>query len=195
MIKKVNNISDIQIKILALFTKGFNKDYYIREMQKLLKISSRTALINLNFLEEKNILKSKFRGKIKLYKLNPSFTTNEYIKFAEIYKKIQFFEKNILIKDAIERIEDNISGIALIFGSYAKGLEKKDSDLDIFILGSYKSEKIDEISKILRIKINVKRYDTTISIKDLKSDILFNEVLENHIIIKGLDEFIVGVMK
>ncbi len=50
MITKVN---DIDLKVLTLFTEGYNKEYYIREVEKLLKISSRTALVTLDKLEKK----------------------------------------------------------------------------------------------------------------------------------------------
>ncbi|MBU0471063.1 MAG: hypothetical protein KKF65_00435, partial [Nanoarchaeota archaeon] len=64
MITKVN---DIDLKILSLFTKGYDKYYYIREVEKLLGVSSRTALVTLAKLEKKGILESKTKGKIKIY--------------------------------------------------------------------------------------------------------------------------------
>ena len=37
------NITENGLQIISLFTNGFDREYYIREVEKLLKISSRTA--------------------------------------------------------------------------------------------------------------------------------------------------------
>ena len=56
-------------------------------------------------LEKKSILKSETRGKIKIYKITPSFISREYLLLTENYKKIAFLEKNIIIKEIVEKIE------------------------------------------------------------------------------------------
>ena len=47
-----------EIEILELYTRGFNKEYYVREIAKLLKISPRTAQLTLENMEKKTILNS-----------------------------------------------------------------------------------------------------------------------------------------
>lgn len=144
-------------------------------------------------LEKKSILKSETRGKIKIYKITPSFISREYLLLTENYKKIAFLEKNIIIKEIVEKIESYIDGISLIFGSYAKGTYKKDSDLDIFVAGSYKKNEINKISNLYNIEINIKQYDLTAFENNLHKDIFLREILDNHIIIKGTEEFL-GMM-
>lgn len=196
MYKKVNNkISEVQLKVLNLFTKGFNKEYYIREIQKLLKISPRTAQLSLEFLEKKGVLESAVRGKIKTYKIKKSFPAKNYLILAEIYKRIIFVEKNLVISDILEKITYFIDGVAVIFGSYAKGTQKEDSDLDIFIAGSYDINNIKELSKFYGIKINVKNYPLNVFKKRYKEDILIKEVLNSHILIKGIEEFMEVVLQ
>src|SRR3989344_7755697 len=158
MIQKVNKLGEVHLKILSLYTKGYNKNYYIRKIKKMQKISTRTALLTLEDLEKRTLLTSTRRGKIKTYQIKPDITTREYFVMAETYKKINFFQKHLTIKTIIEKIENQIKGMALIFGSYAKGLEKKDSDLDIFVVGDCNNEKIKEISDIYGIKISIKQY-------------------------------------
>src|SRR3989344_2729345 len=190
MIQKVNKLGEVHLKILSLYTKGYNKNYYIREIQKMLQISTRTALLTLEDLEKRTILTSTRRGKIKIYQIKPDITTREYFNLAETYKKINFLQQHLTIKTIIENIEAYIQGIALIFGSYAKGIEKKDSDLDLFIVGTCNTEKINEIADTYGIKISTKQYPTKIFEKNLKEDILIKEVVENHIIIKGTEDFL-----
>ena len=68
MYEKVN-ITENTLQVLSLFTNDFSSEYYIREVEKILKISPRTAQLILENLENKGIVESKMRGKIKNYKL------------------------------------------------------------------------------------------------------------------------------
>ena len=132
------NITENGLQIISLFTNGFDREYYIREVQKLLKISPRTAQLILEDLENKGIIESRVKGKIKSYKLKINELSKRYLTFAEQYKSIAFMEKNLLVKEVIEKISPFIEGIGIVFGSYAKGISNKESDLDIFVAGDYR---------------------------------------------------------
>lgn len=183
------------LQVLSLFTNDFSREYYIREVEKLLKISPRTAQLILEDLEDKGIIESKTKGKIKTFKLNPREFTRRYLIFVEQYKSIAFLEKNLLIKEIIEKITPHIKGIGIIFGSYVKGLEKEDSDLDIFVAGDYNRDEIKKVSKTLGIEINIKCYPLKTFEKNLTKDILLKEVLRNHIVFVNVEKFIQMVFK
>ena len=196
MYKKINNkLSEVHLRVLSLFTNGFNREYYIREVERLIEISPRTAQLSLEYLEKKGILESTLRGKIKNYGIKKSFLVRDYFILTESYKKIIFLEKNLVIKDIIEKINNSIEGIVFIFGSYAKDNQKNDSDLDIFIVGSYNINRIKEVSKIYDIKINVKDYPIKIFESKYKEDILIKEVINNHILIKGAEKLMDILLK
>lgn len=60
----INKINDICLRVLSIFTKICNKEYYIRELERLLKISSRTALLTLAELEKEHLrMKNKRQNK------------------------------------------------------------------------------------------------------------------------------------
>lgn len=184
------NITENGLQIISLFTNGFNREYYIREAGKLIKISPRTAQLILEDLENKGIVESKARGKIKSYKLKINELSKRYLTFAEQYKSIAFMGKNLLVKEVIEKIIPFIDGIGIIFGSYAKGISKKESDLDIFILGDYEKEEIKKVSRNLGIEISVKLYPLKTFEKNISQDILLKEVLDDHIVFKNAELFI-----
>ncbi|MBI2564830.1 nucleotidyltransferase domain-containing protein [Candidatus Woesearchaeota archaeon] len=189
------NITENGLQIISLFTNGFDREYYIREVEKLLKISPRTAQLILEDLENKGIIESKVKGKIKSYKLKINELSNRYLIFVEQYKSIAFMEKNLLVKEVIEKIGNFIDGIGVIFGSYAKGISNKESDLDIFVAGDYKKEEIKKVSRNLGIEISIKCYPLKTFEKNVNQDILIKEVLKNHIIFKNTELFIKKVMK
>ena len=192
MITKVNNID---LRVLSLFTKGYNKELYIREVGKLLGISSRTALVTLDKLEKRGILESKTRGKIKVYTIKKTGISKEYFLFTEQYKKIHFLEKNYLIKEVIEKLDDVFEGIVVLFGSYAKGIQNEDSDLDLFIVGKHKEDKIKGVGHKYGIEINIKSYPMDIFEKEIREDILLKEVVENHLLINDAEGFVRRVAK
>ncbi len=192
MITKVNNMD---LKVLSLFTKGYDKEYYIREVEKLLNVSSRTALVTLAKLEKKSILVSKVKGKIKSYSIKKSTLSREFFLLTEQYKKIQFMEKNHLVKEILEKSDEDIQGILIIFGSYAKGMDKADSDLDLLIVGKYNEKKITKVGKMYGIDINIKSYPMNIFKNEMHDDFLLKEIAENHIIIKGAEKFVRSITK
>ena len=189
------NITENGLQIISLFTNGFDREYYIREVEKLLKISPRTAQLILEDLENKGIIESKVKGKIKSYKLKINELSNRYLTFVEQYKSIAFMEKNLLVKEVIEKISTFINGIGIIFGSYAKGISNKESDLDIFVVGDYEKKETTKVSRNLGIEISIKCYPLKTFEKNVNQDILIKEVLKNHIIFKNTELFIQKVLK
>ncbi|MEK6903669.1 MAG: nucleotidyltransferase domain-containing protein [Nanoarchaeota archaeon] len=189
------NITENSLQVLALFTNGFERDYYIREVEKVLDISPRTAQLMLEDLENKGILESKKRGKIKSYTLRLNEHTNRYLLFVEQYKALAFLEKSLIVKEMIEKITPYIQGVGVIFGSYAKGLENKESDLDVFIAGSYNKEEVKKVSKNFGINISVKCYPMKVFEKNVGKDILLKEIAKTHIIIANGEKFIEVMVK
>ncbi|MEW6222502.1 MAG: nucleotidyltransferase domain-containing protein [Candidatus Hadarchaeota archaeon] len=189
------NITENHLQVLSLFTNGFDKEYYIREVEKLLKISPRTAQLILENLENKGIVESKMRGKIKSYALKRSISSQMYVAFAEQYKTIAFLEKTPMIKEIIEKIIPAVDGVGVIFGSYAKGIAREESDLDIFVVGKYDNKVIKKVSKTYGIEIGVKCYPAKVFEKNLHSDILLKEMLKNHLLFLNLGLFVRMVMK
>jgi len=104
-------------------------------------------------------------------------------------------EKNLLVKEVIERINPFIDGIGIIFGSYAKEISNKKSDLDIFVVGGYEKEETKKVSRNLGIEMSIKCYPLKTFEKNVNKDILIKEVLKNHIVFKNTELFIQKVLK
>lgn len=191
MYKKIN-INEMQMGILSLFT-AYGREYYIREIERILAISPRSAQLALEALEKKAVLESKLRGKIKLYSLRRNVSAALYAAMAEQYKTIVFIESHPLVAEILAKAKPYINGIGLVFGSYAKGLEKKDSDIDLFVAGDCNASEIRHIGKIYGIDINIKQYPVEIFEKSVKTDVLLKEILAAHIIFLNSEMFVTKV--
>ncbi len=152
----------------------------------------------LNKLEDEGFLKSRTAGKNKEFFLN--LDNLEYVKnlimAAEHLRTANFLKKHPLIKEALAKSIHAFEGIVVIFGSYAKGAQKKDSDLDVFVAGTYNRSDVSKISKLYNLQISVKNYPANAFRRALKNkDILINEVLKNHIVIEGVEEFVNAILR
>jgi len=172
--------------ILEEFCLDYSKEIYGRQIATKLKMNQKTVANILNRLEKEGILKYSSEGKNKYYslnKLNPK--TKEIIKILEIARKNIFIEKNNRIKEIFYSLEKRTLGVLIIFGSYANGTNTKDSDLDVFVVGNMEDK--EDLEEMHRIRINVIKSSRE---KFNKEDVFIKEVIKNHIILKGVEEFI-----
>ena len=94
-------------------------------------------------------------------------------------------QKHNKLKDLFYALEKRANGILVVFGSYANFTSNKDSDLDVFVIGDIKDT--DDLENLYKIKINIIKSSKE---KINKEDVFVKEVIKNHIIIKGVEEFV-----
>jgi|Deesub1362B_J571_1020462.scaffolds.fasta_scaffold00001_40 predicted nucleotidyltransferase len=128
--------SDTRIKVLSHFYLHPGESYYIRQLEKILKIpvgQLRRELINLENIQ---LLTSSLHGNQKWYSLNQDFPLYDELK--------KIFLKTTSVGDIIRESLAKIKGIELVFiyGSFAKGEEHLGSDIDIMIVGSTSDKEI-----------------------------------------------------
>lgn len=179
-------LNKTQLNILEQFTGSHDCKIYGRNIAKKMQMNQKTVANTLGKLEMANILKSSTEGKNKYYALN-KFNINimDIIQLVEIGKKLDFMKKNAAILPLFHELEKKAKGMLIIFGSYAKGTNTKNSDIDLFIIGNVIG--ITDLEKLYNIKINI------VNAKKEKFDIndhLVKEVIKSHIILKGAEEFI-----
>lgn len=174
-------------EILKEFSGDFIREIYGRELVNKIKISQKNIALTLKELENKGILKSKMKGNIKFYSLNlKNSEMKDYMITVEFLKKTQFFSNH----QKIAHIFDKDNRIVGIFGSYAKNKQKKDSDLDLFIVGKRDSG-YQKKGKLYDLNISIKYFTEKQFIKLLaEKNNLIKEILQNHILIFNIERFI-----
>ena len=172
--------------VLEEFSSDYKKKIYGRNISRKLKMNQKTVSNILNNLEKQNILKFTQEGKNKYYFIN-KFNSNikEIIKLIEINRKIRFIEKYKRIQDLFKKLEEKTEGILVIFGSYANFSSNEKSDIDLFVMGKIKE--IRDLEQLYNIKANI-----IISEKNKfnAKEHIIQEIIKNHIILKGVEEFI-----
>ena len=173
----LQNCNDYEI-ILTLL----NGENHIREIARKLKTNQTTVKRRLDELYKQNIVDYRIEGKNYVYFIKKSLEARSFAIMSESYSLILFLEKYPKLKGIIKKIteKENID-MAIIFGSYAKGIANESSDIDLYI-GSENLDLKREIELIdSRFSVKIGRYD--------RENLLIKEIESNHIIIKGIEKF------
>jgi len=121
--------SGIRRKIILLFVYNQDREFYLSEIARQVKTSAGTAQRELNRLRRMDFVSFMKRGNLSLYRLNRAFSL-----LAEIEAIIR---KTVGIEVRLGEELRKVKGVsfAFIFGSYAKGRLRSDSDIDLYVVG------------------------------------------------------------
>ena len=175
----VKNKNNLELEIILVLLKGKS---HLREIARTLNESHSTILRKINELVKDNILDYKKEGKNKIFFIKNNLKAKNYVYSAEIHKLNLLLKKHPELSIILEDIKKNFpKGIIILFGSYAKGIPKQNSDIDIYL--ETNDNKIKDEVKDINSKLSIKigKFDT--------ESLLIKEIVKNHIIIRGLEDF------
>ncbi len=168
-----------KLEIISLLLNG---NYHIRKIAEELSINHMMIVRKIKELFDENVVDFTKQGKNQVYFLKRTVESRAYVFIAENYNLVKLISKYPGLRSIVERIQNNKTiKLALIFGSYAKGTAKKESDIDIFIETKNKN-----------LKRELSLTDSKLSIKTglyNKQDNLVKEIDKNHIVIKGIEYY------
>lgn len=173
--------------VLKQFLGNYGRELYGRELIGKIAMSQKGIALALEELENTATLKSRKQGSIKYYRLNAENTEiKDFLVVAELLRKAEFLASHRKLA-YLFREDDRIVGV---FGSYARGVEKEGSDLDIFVIGG-KGPDYEEKGKELDIDGSVKLFSKT-QWKELllSKNTLAKEIVYNHVLIFGAERFV-----
>ncbi len=171
-----------KIDIIGLYIDDYHKILSGREIARKLAINHQTALNSLNLLVKEKIIKFEAKGRNKQYSLNTgNLKTKIMLETAENKNALQLLE-NSKIRVIMPEILDFAETI-IVFGSFASGKEKEDSDLDLVIAGKADKNNIKMMIRKYPAEINaefVSYEEFEETLKQKKA--LALEILKNHAI-------------
>lgn len=167
---------------LEIINELIEKKEHIRELAKKLKTNHTTILRKLKELSKENVLDFNEEGRNKVYFLKKTSEAKMHVFMSEQYKSAKILREYPNLRNIFEKIQKNRKiKLAILFGSYAKKLAKKESDIDIYI----------EIADI-KLKNELEKTNSKLNIKIgkyNKDNLLIKEIEKNHVIIKGVEIF------
>lgn len=179
-------LSKNQQLLLRLFYTNPERSFYMQEIGRILGKKPGVFQRTLNALAEERFLLSEYRGHARFFQANTKHSL-----YPELKKIIA---KTAGIEGTLRELFSQITQVkmALLYGSFAKAKERKDSDIDLLIVGSPHIEdrlvkEIPKLEKKLQREINYKLYNKAeYREKRAKDDPFLEEVLtDQKIILKG----------
>lgn len=174
------------------------KDKTTKEIEVLSRKDHETTFRLLKALVKKKLLKEKKAGKTNVYEFvsdKPDYTLTLTIFVNYITRRrLQFKDKHFLIYRRLYEFLNEIKlepfGIAILFGSFAKGSETKNSDVDLLCVTNKKN--VREIAQTFRTKYNLNIQAVTVKLSDFKNiktdnPVFWSDLLTYGIVLEGLD--------
>jgi len=187
------NINKTTLKILGLFLGDYSRSMHVREIARDVGVDVKAVGLQLRRLENINVLSSIIKGRNKEYRLKlDNLVAKYYMILAETFASIRFLEKNFLIKRLMSETGDKLEGTTVLFGSFAKGEITEESDIDLFIISDRKpdADVIRETGSLIDREVNIKSTNMKQFLDGLMdNDPLMMEVVSNHIVLKGIDDY------
>ncbi|MEA2075728.1 MAG: nucleotidyltransferase domain-containing protein [Euryarchaeota archaeon] len=170
---------DYTLEIVNTLLKSPN---HVRGAAKELGVNHMMVSRKLKELLDENVVDYRQEGKNKVFFLKKTLEAKNHVYAAEHYKLLQAVKKYPHLRKIIQAVQEN-KGIkmAVLFGSYAKGLAKKDSDIDIYVETTDKKIKQDLELLDSRLSVKIGKYN--------RENLLIKEIEKNHVIIKGVEEY------
>ncbi len=164
-------------EIVALLLK---EDLHPRAFAERLATNHVTVLRKLRDLEAENVVDFRVVGKNKTYTLKRSIEGRNAAMIAELYRQSMVVSRYPVLRGIFAAIHEMPDiPLALLFGSYAKGLATKESDVDIFLETADPARKKQLEQKHSLLSVKTGRFDT--------DDLLVREIIKDHIIIRGVE--------
>jgi predicted nucleotidyltransferase len=166
-------------EIVALLLQA---DLHPRGLAEKLQTNHMTIARKLRTLVDENVADYRTEGKNNVYFLKKSIEGRNAAMIAELYKQSRIVSVYPILRNIFRIIqeEEEIS-LALLYGSYAKGIPSKTSDIDIYIdtLNTNLKKQLEQQHSSLSVKIG--EFDP--------QSLLIREIIKDHVIIKGVEVY------
>jgi len=177
------------LKIIGLMRKELDKGLTILEVSKQLRIGYRPAYNHMIEMGKESILNIEKIGNSKQCKLNlENPKTKHLLESLDLTRKEEVYKENprikLIIEDIISKLTEKFMSeihSIILFGSYAKGIARKQSDIDLlFIVNDLKNkslrESIDQECASYQYSHNLKINPLITNIEELKKMLKANEL-------------------
>ncbi len=191
-------LTNTQEEIIAFLLGHPGEQISIRGIAKRLKKSYTLVYNNLSKLEKKEIIIKNSVPPAQIVSLN-EFTPIEILIGIELKRKKEFLKKypwlQVMLNDVLSST-GNLFFILVVFGSYAKEKQTKNSDIDLLIIVQDKKNINEVDNAISRAYTRVKKGVNFVDVSDFKEMIkntnelnIGNEAKKHHIILHGVEMY------
>ncbi len=205
MDKDTSSITGMEVKIVNFLLQNSGEQFAVREIARKMKVDYKHVHSTIQKLAKKNILRKMRKANVDLCSLNLKENLSA-VYYTESERTRMFLEAHLDLKEFFKSVTNRVKTnfyILLVFGSFAKGKEHKNSDLDLLIVSTTRStsEEIERIISNEALFLKRKVQSVFLDEKEFSANILdrsmnvVKEALKNHVLIFGAESFYQEVKK
>jgi len=170
---------NIKQEIIEYFFVNPTAKLRVREIERALKLPLPSIIRYCKDLEKEKILSIVKTGSVIFYTADR--TSEKFLLEKKLFNIKQVYESGTL-----EYLRRELSNPTIVlFGSYAKGEDTEESDIDLYLETPSKKEvNMDKFEKILKRKIQILRHK---NLKDIQNPHLANNII-NGVLLNGFVE-------
>ncbi len=180
---------DNKLDIINYLGKHLNEQFTMHQLSNILNIPYATFYRKIKKMED--LIKIQTIGRSKVISLILNNITRSYLTISSEEEKKHFIKKQPIIKKIASEL--NTKDIVILFGSYAKRIEKESSDIDLLVINKNgnKSLSFSKYELLFKKKIN----PIFIAISEFRQMLLEKDenvgkqALKTHIILNNPEDF------
>lgn len=190
----------LELKIVNLLSQDIKRNFTINGIAKSLKEHYSFVYRVVNRLIEDSVIVKTKVGKYYLCSLNlRNEKTLALLQLSKIERKEEFYGVNkklkLILKDFVrttqEELKNNLVAV-ILFGSFARGIATKESDIDVLLVGK-KKPKVERIVKEIYAKYGREIAVITMTPKEFrkqKEKPIIKEIMKDHYVLYGAENFV-----
>ena len=193
----------LELRIVDFLARNLERIFTINEIAKALMQYYSFVNRVIGRLANEGIIKITKAGKSHLCSLDlNSEKTFALLSLAEIEKKEHLLKENkklkLILEDFTSMLKEKNSVITIVlFGSYAKNLATDKSDIDVFLIVKNKFP-LEPITKEIYAKYGVEINALALTEKEFKAQKgkeIIREIIKNHYVLYGTEDFVKEAFK
>jgi len=193
----------LELRIVDFLARNLERIFTINEIAKALMQYYSFVNRVIGRLANEGIIKITKAGKSHLCSLDlNSEKTFALLSLAEIEKKEHLLKENkklkLILEDFTSMLKEKNSVITIVlFGSYAKNLATDKSDIDVFLIVKKKFP-LEPITKEIYAKYGVEINALALTEKEFKAQKgkeIIREIIKNHYVLYGTEDFVKEAFK
>jgi predicted nucleotidyltransferase len=168
--------SNTRADLLRILFDGRNNEHYLRDIEKLSSVNIQSIQKEVKHLTSLDLIKSRKDGNRIYYSANVTHPL-----YPDL---VSIVEKTVgIVAQLIERLDDKRIEAAFLFGSFANGKEKSESDIDLIVIGELGMRALTKLISGIQEKIG----------REINPHIFTKEEFKKRI--KEKDHFVTSILK
>jgi len=185
-------LNERELKVLSCFFPNLEQRTS-KQIEEHSKYSHERVFMTLKKLVKERYLEERKVGKTNIYDF--VFTDESYLIFAYyMTSRIEQFKKrhSLLYKRLLEFVGSIKANSVILFGSYAKGTETEESDVDLLCVSNGKG--IERVANTFKTKYDMSIRPVVVKPSDFKNikkdnETFYKDMVEFGVVISGIEFF------